>query len=81
MGVIRTMLALEKPQSGRVNLASPATPFDSDKIQWPSLIEDPARGAAYSYFKYQNVDGTISPCVVKNTVTNIKGAFSVSAVS
>jgi hypothetical protein len=75
------MLALEKPQSGRVNLASPSTPFDSDRIQWPSLVQDPQRGSAYSFFRYQNVDGTSSPCVVKNTLANIRTAFSVTAVA
>jgi len=79
MAVIRTMLAVVGPESGIANAASPATPFADTSIEWPSLAVS-SLGATYSTFNYININGTVAPCTVKNTVANIKNAFSVSAV-
>jgi hypothetical protein len=80
MAIIRTMLAVVGPLSGIANPASPATAFVDTSIDWPTL-QVAATGAGYSTFKYTNANGTVAPCEVKNTVANIKGAFSVLPVA
>jgi len=79
MGIVRTMLTTVSPLTGKVVVgASPATAFDSDNIVWPTLSA--MTDASYSQFEYVNADGGIGIANVKNTVANIRNAFSVSAV-
>jgi hypothetical protein len=58
--------------------ASPATAFDSDNIVWPTL--QAMSDASFSQFQYINANGGVGMANVKNTVANIRNAFSVSAV-
>ncbi len=73
------MLTTVSPLTGKVVAgASPATAFDSDNIVWPSLAA--MSNASFSEFQYVNANGGIGIAQVKNTVANIRNAFSVSAV-
>lgn len=79
MGIVRTMLTTVSPLTGKVTAgASPATAFDSDNIVWPTL--QAMTNASFSEFQYINANGGIGIANVKNTVANIRNAFSVSAV-
>lgn len=73
------MLTTVSPLTGKVVAgASPAVVFDSDNIVWPTLSA--MENASFSQFEYVNANGGLGIVNVKNTVTNIRNAFSVSAV-